>query len=588
MYTPEFLELLKKIEERFSVYILVKNKLLEMQGMGYRDRVFPPVDVRDVIDLDSTGDENLPIIDAENGITKSDFSAEREVSVLVFDNPISVKIVRKLTMYKGIIGSTKPELYKLLTNDGFDDFQIPFLKDTPNLLSLPDVSRFFGSWREANHYAWRKRDDLGKILADDTTFLAKFTGQNLKLVDFSDRDTIERFLDVIEGFTYEKFFLSKEGYYFRRFILGTRSVEGGQSTVDEILNNYKSNGVFGEIYGNHGQMDFEYHFKRKTYHFPFILRDNHEGNMFKGDLSAGGKLSPMQYIQQTLLPKIQDEIEWHNEQLALMLDEARSNPRKYRIARNIPGGPMIENFTERSDSRLYKRLRNISYMPEVVLRKDLSTYLLKDETELETTTFEDLVNIYFEEGKKGFYDYSFAEEVKRHRDILNALEKYLDPNEIDKLLRSAWGFCQFTYYELFHNGFHNGNLQRNERGQEYRNPPLEHNHFNPIEVSLRPLKQYYGSSQELKTRRVSSYTTDYAIVDFLEEVVIPYFMPGVDGYVYFKQTNTAFHPEVFIFKDSAGRIKYNGCIHKNPNGLKPGQLTFQERLRSGLFNLSID
>ena len=139
MYTPEFLELLKKIEERFSVYILVKNKLLEMQGMGYRDRVFPPVDVRDVIDLDSTGDENLPIIDAENGITKSDFSAEREVSVLVFDNPISVKIVRKLTMYKGIIGSTKPELYKLLTNDGFDDFQIPFLKDTPNLLSLPDV-----------------------------------------------------------------------------------------------------------------------------------------------------------------------------------------------------------------------------------------------------------------------------------------------------------------------------------------------------------------------------------------------------------------------------------------------------------------
>ena len=164
---------------------------------------------------------------------------------------------------------------------------------------------------------------------------------------------------------------------------------------------------------------------------------------------------------------------------------------------------------------------------------------------------------------KGFYEYSFANEVKRHRDILKALEKYLDPNEIDKLLRNAWGFCQFTYYELFHNGFHNGNLQRNERGQEYRNPPLEYKHFKPIEESLRPLKQYYGSSQELKIRRVSFYTTDYAIVDFLEEVVIPYYMPTVDGYVYFKQTNTAFHPEVFIFKDSAGRIKYDGCIDKN-------------------------
>ena len=139
MYTPDFLMLLKKIEERFSIYILVKNKLLEMQGMGYKNREFPPVRVHDVIDLDSIDYDNLPIIDAESGILKPDFSVDRVVSVLVFDNPISVKIVQKLTMYKGIIGSTKPELNKLLTNDGFDDFQIPFLKDKPNLLSLPDV-----------------------------------------------------------------------------------------------------------------------------------------------------------------------------------------------------------------------------------------------------------------------------------------------------------------------------------------------------------------------------------------------------------------------------------------------------------------
>ena len=76
----------------------------------------------------------------------------------------------------------------------------------------------------------------------------------------------------------------------------------------------------------------------RTDHFPFILRDNHEGNMFKGDLSEGGKLSPMQYIQQTLLPKIQDEIEWHTQQLAQMLAEARSNPQKYRIADSPPRG----------------------------------------------------------------------------------------------------------------------------------------------------------------------------------------------------------------------------------------------------------
>ena len=53
MYTPDFLMLLKKIEERFSIYILVKNKLLEMQGLGYKNREFPPVRVHDVIDLDS-------------------------------------------------------------------------------------------------------------------------------------------------------------------------------------------------------------------------------------------------------------------------------------------------------------------------------------------------------------------------------------------------------------------------------------------------------------------------------------------------------------------------------------------------------
>ena len=73
-----------------------------------------------------------------------------------------------------------------------------------------------------------KNATMRQTLADNTTFL-KFTGQNLKLVDFSDRATIERFLDVIGGFTYEKFFLSKEGIIFEDSFWGR-----GRSRVGRV------------------------------------------------------------------------------------------------------------------------------------------------------------------------------------------------------------------------------------------------------------------------------------------------------------------------------------------------------------------
>ena len=105
MYTPDFLMLLKKIEERFSIYILVKNKLLEMQGMGYRDRL-----------------HQLPKINTALGINKNDFTKDGVVNVRGSVNGIQVKTLQKLIMYKGLDVKTKLQTKDIPRKDTYPDF----------------------------------------------------------------------------------------------------------------------------------------------------------------------------------------------------------------------------------------------------------------------------------------------------------------------------------------------------------------------------------------------------------------------------------------------------------------------------------
>ena len=463
---------------------------------------------------------------------------------------VSIKVLRappNTIFYKGVI----------LSNKGFTIDTIPRLEDTKPLHLQDNISGFYASGKEAMQYSWKSQDNEF-LIAPITSVLKLRSMEKLNLIDVGDKSSVHAILEMVQMFSYDEYFLTKEGDYFRRFIVRPESedeyIESGEFSKAEY-----TEGHFKQFMLN-GELNED--------EFSMIYLENALSEVqMKGDLRKEFQIQTnLEFIEKYIVPVLERK---YQELLTTLSTIEEQKP----VRKFSEKDPLTNKPTKQLEiSNIFDH-----YLPMARATLRLQTDIDPIEVKLMNTT--QVKENYILEAQKGFYDRKWGTKRFDLRKDLKMLQKNKSPEKIDDNWRRAWHYCQYALYKAIWQAFYS---------KEYTSPeqqPTTHkfkpNAQNVNEYLIETHPKYID-----KTLRSSNYNADYLTDSFMADVLVPVFMPNIDGWIYVstgelctedKSTRTdlewwkedndtapKFHSEINIFSQSRHKMNYMGLSLENP------------------------
>ena len=465
---------------------------------------------------------------------------------------VSIKVLRvppNTIFYKGVI----------LSKRGYTVDTIPRLEDTKPLHLQDNIGGFYASGKEAMMYAWGSSDN--EFLVNPITSILKLRSmEKLNLIDVGDKSSVYAILEMVQMFSYDEYFLTKEGDYFRRFIVRPESE-----------NEYIESGGFSEqeYYKKRHLKQFILSAELNEDEFYMIYLENALSEVkMKGDLRKEFQIKTnLEFIKKYIIPVLENKYQELLTTLSTM-EEEQKPVRKFSEK---------DPLTNKPTKQLQISHIHDGYIPLARATLKLQTDIDPIEVKLMNQT--QVKENYILEAQKGFYDRKWGTKRFDLRNNLKVLQKNTSPEKIDDNWRRAWHYCQYALYKAIWEAFYSNEYTSPE--QEPTTDKFKPNAQNVNEYLIETHPKYVD-----KTLRTSNYTDDYLADSFMADVLVPIFMPNIDGWIYVstselcteeKSTRTdhewwkedndtapKFHSEINIFSQSRHKMIYMGLSLENP------------------------